>query len=160
MALWQFELNLVPKKVLMTSDGKLPSHLTEDQQGNISGWDDSAFRDQAQSLIEKYLPKSSNYAEDYPLWGKEDQTCIHFFYDAGSQTGVWIRLDLRELNRDVLDLVQNLSNVMNALGLNERGELFIVTKDNLKEEIKKSQAFKFVKDPMDFIKETSRQHKK
>lgn len=160
MALWQFELNLIPKRAVVAPDGSVPHHLPEVVRDSMPGWDDSKFRVQAQASIERYLQKGSDYSEKYPFWGKEDLSCIHFFYDGGLQTGVWIRLDLRNFDFDLINLILDLSVLMQALGLNDRGELFEVTKDTLKNQIVKSHAFSFVKDPLGFIRQIAAQHGK
>jgi hypothetical protein len=43
----------------------------------MPGWDESSFRNQAHVLTERYLHKSPDYSEKYPLLGAEDMSCIH-----------------------------------------------------------------------------------
>ncbi len=151
MALWQFELNLIPKKVFVKDDGSFPLQLSEDELDSISGWNDAELSLEASTLIERFLPKNPSRSQNHVLWGKEDLSCIHIFYDNGLQTSVWIRLDLRDFNKNLIDLVVDLSKLMDAIGINDNGELFPVSKNSLKEQVLKSNAFKFVSDPRGFF---------
>jgi hypothetical protein len=61
------------------------------------------------------------------------------------------RIDLREIDRSFIDNVLTIVKELNCVLLDRQGNLFEPTPENLSDNTKKSNAFKFVTNPTDFL---------
>ncbi len=155
MAIWQFHLNLIPRDVLIEACGEIPSTLSEDLLENLPHWDNSNFKDREAQILKKYLTQKKSWSESIELWGTEESHCVELIYDEGKVAEVSIRLDLRSFDKRLVTLVRELGTLYDAVGINEYSEVFQLEKSNLKAEIEKSKAFRFLKDPRLFLDQLS-----
>jgi hypothetical protein len=71
--------------------------------------------------------------------------------EAGLLEEMSFRIDLREINRSFIDNVLTIVNDLDCVLLDRQGNLFEPKVDSLSDNIKKSNAFKFVTNPTDFL---------
>ncbi|MCB0390134.1 MAG: hypothetical protein KDD58_02530 [Bdellovibrionales bacterium] len=155
MAVWQYSLFLISKNELLNKQGKLPDSLTEDERENLIGWEASTKLTMIEKILSKHFKKKKSWSNNIEQWGEEDSHCVEVICENDRFSEVSVRLDLRNLNGDNLRLIVDLAETLDAIGLNIDGIIFEVSLNNLKSEIKISDAFSFVKDPKGFLSNLS-----
>lgn len=153
MATWQYSIHLVSREELLQDRSKLPKSITEDERERLIGWQASTNLKVVDEIISKYLEKKKSWSEAIEQWGEEESHCIQIYHEDGAFPEISIRLDLRSLNRDFLNSVIKLAEVLKASLLDDEGNVFEPNISNLKSKICSSDAFKFVKDPKAFLVE-------
>ncbi len=142
MAIWQFDCYIISKKNVDT---------------NIySDFEDIIFWGKQNKSIEKidFLKKERSWSDKTSQYGKEDETCIEFFYEDGFLKEINCRLDLRSLSKNVL---QKILNYAREIG----GKIFyngIICEPNINEVIeliKDSDASRYCQDPRDYFQNLS-----
>jgi len=137
--------------VLQQAVGQAPQIISDEMADSLPNWDDSKYKNQEKELFSKYLSPKKSWSIDIELWGTEESDCIELIYESKLLAEFSIRLDLRHFNKKLIHLIEELGNLFDAVGINEKGEVFPLKSEYLKTEIQKSQAFRFVKDPHAFL---------
>lgn len=153
MAIWQYSTHLVSNEELLQNRSNLPKSITEEERERLVGWQASSSFKIVDEIVSKYLAKKKSWSNEIEQWGEEDSHCIQLYRNGGTFSEIFIRLDLRYLNKNFLDLIIKLSEELNASSLNDDGHIIELNLSNLRSEITSSDAFRFVKDPKGFLKD-------
>lgn len=178
MAVWQYRLTVIPKKALLDKYTELPEKLFIDHEGWNEYWDNPSgkidddstvnwWQDQKvciediRNKVDSLLPRASwNDSKDCLIWKmeqkKEDIDCSIFFNRRTKELESFdFRIDVRNSNTSIkfLKMILELCIERGFILMNTDGALIEPQKEKVFEDIKKSNAFKFVSDPKTFFKE-------
>jgi len=185
MAVWQYQLNIVPKKAILEKYGTIPNELLINNEGWVKYWEDIVdienlpepdFED-AKTIkwwtdIKLEIKKTSEQIDKLVTranWGqdsldsinwkgnseiKEDNDCFLSF-DPKTQIieDFHFRADLRKKENITIFLngMLNLCEQNDLMVFNTKGVLFESKTELIFEDLKKSNAVKFLTDPKKFL---------
>ncbi|MBL4669191.1 MAG: hypothetical protein JKY30_08005 [Flavobacteriales bacterium] len=185
MAVWQYQLNNVPKKTILEKYGTIPNELLINNEGWVKYWEDIVdienlpepdFED-AKTIkwwtgIKLEIKKTSEQIDKLVTranWGqdsldsinwkgnseiKEDNDCFLSF-DPKTQIieDFHFRADLRKKENITIFLngMLNLCEQNDLMVFNTKGVLFESKTELIFEDLKKSNAVKFLTDPKKFL---------
>lgn len=146
MALWQVEFMILPKDKLHCD--------TDIENIDISNlWSGYGIKKDSIGEVEKVLKRTKSWSEDIVQLGEISETVIEIFYVEGMIEEVTCRLDLRNINTNILDSILRFISI-NNLAIVVGKKIYIDPKrESLLEIIKESDAYRFVKNPQDFLEE-------
>ena len=163
MAIYQYHLTAIPRQTILRHWDIIPVKVQvhdnpafdEDDLINVKWWD------QEQVDFDTIEKKILDFA-DQVEWTKRSETVKDFGDnetndisiakgEAGLLEEMSFRIDLREINRSFIDNVLTIVNELDCVLLDRQGNLFEPKVDSLSDNIKKSNAFKFVTNPTDFL---------
>lgn len=165
MAIYQFSLELIPKKGLLINHGKIPDKLilTKDEEGYIESnaneyWKLSKIKsDEIIKEIDKLLHRAdwgnSENSVNWKIETKEVDNDAWMLFDetTGIIQELSFRADLREKELNFLKDMVLLAERHEFLLANKKGFIINPNKEELKELIKTSNPYKFVSNPQKFL---------
>ncbi|MFT9495022.1 hypothetical protein [Anaerosolibacter sp.] len=155
MAIWQFGFSIVPEKALLQKNIGELYNVNPENFDEIISWNGYGLSEPSIEKISKTLEQNQSWSDNIKQFGLLEKTCIELFYEENRLMEVSIRLDLRDLTLDVLVAVVDFVKDNNALILTPKGVLLRPTVEDVIEEIKKSNAYSFIKNPYGFIASTN-----
>lgn len=163
MAIYQYHLTFTPRQTILRFWDEIPVTVQlhdnpafdEVDLINVKWWDkeniDFETIENSISLFADQVEWTKKY-ENIKTFSNEDSNDITICKGKyGYIDEMSFRIDLRELNKDFIDKVLAMAIKLDCLLLDSYGNLFEPTHRNLFEMIKKSNAFKFVTNPTDFL---------
>src|SRR6478752_3912785 len=164
MAIYQYHLTVIPRQTILRHWDIVPVKVQvhdnpafdEDDLINVKWWD-------KEQIDFKIIEKTILGFADQVEWTKRSETVKDFGDNETNditivkgETGLLeemsFRIDLREIDRSFIDKVLAIIKDLDCVLLDRQGNLFEPTPENLSDNIKKSNAFKFVTNPTDFLK--------
>ena len=142
MAIWQFDCYIIPKNNVITNvcldcDDILSWGMQNRDIENID-----------------FLEKQKSWSSKISQYGKEDETCIEFFYEKDFLMEIHCRFDLRSLSKKMLQ------NILDYVKKNEGmifcdGRIYSPDINEIIKLMKNSKANKFCQNPMNLFEELS-----
>jgi len=160
MATWQFDLHYLPQRsVLRTFEG-IPVKITTDQFNATRWWASlEPLPDWLNSAFAKILPAADSWSADIKTWGFSDGDRIDIVFENGHPQDVFVRIDVRKVSYAfVIELVR-IAKENDWLFLSEGGEVLRPAFREVMFAIKRSDAFRFVENPEEFLQELERERK-
>ena len=124
MATWQYEFSLVPTDATRSRDVK--------------------------SELSSLLPKTDSWSESILIWGNIDGNRVQLF-DDGTPPELLVRVDLRNDSRQFVRDLVSFATRMGYLMTNSDGKEVPPTTKSVAGDIAKSDAFRFVTAPEQFL---------
>ena len=103
MAIWQYTIELIPKRAL--PDLGASGFITLENYDNVNYWKDFDLQIEFFDSLTSSLKRSKSWCDEIVLFGDKDSTCIQIFIDLDKISGINVRLDIRT----------NYSNILNNL---------------------------------------------
>lgn len=151
MAVWQFQIELVPRAVAEANSLRAGMVLTEEQRESIVWWRDRRLPVTLLRDVEKMLPSGRAWSKDLEVRGSLDTSCLTILREGESLVEVHFRFDVREVSIELLETAVQFSRDLQCWLITDDGKVIEPALAKLKEEIRESSAFQFVKDPLSFI---------
>lgn len=167
MAIWQFDFWIIPnKKILEQCD------VCEIVKRDLQAWDDNADNMRHDMSIElddillwdeqsisktsikgivRLIKRTKSWSDDIEQYGRDDCTCVQFFHKNNKLNQISVRLDLRSLTTEILTGITNFIKDNNALILTPKGVLLHPDMSTFISEVKKSDAYAFVRNSYGFL---------
>ncbi len=163
MAIYQYHLTVIPRQSILRHWDIIPVKVQvhdnpafdEDDLINVKWWDKEqvdfgAFEKRILSFADKV--EWTKKFKDGGSYGDNDTNDISIRMDETGQLAEFsFRIDLREIDKDFFNNVLTILKDLDTLLLDRQGNLFEPTHESLTDSIKKSNAFKFVTNPTDFL---------
>lgn len=137
MAVWQVNFLIVPESVI---DGNSEDH-----------WIGHSVIEESIQEISKCLEEGTSWSKDIRIFGKGDETCLELIYNEGILCEILVRIDLRELKKEVLESLLCFAERNHARLITESRDIIEQKMDIVIAEMKKSNAYRFVTDPYGFL---------
>lgn len=148
MALWQVEFISVPKE-------KIKRESIIDNINIIDLWNGYELKQDSIFEVEKVLKRTKGWSKNILQLGIIDETVIEILYDKDNIEEITYRLDLRNINTRIMEVIVYFINI-NNLAIIVNDKLYLnITKESIVKIIKASDAYKFINNPEKFLDEIS-----
>ena len=138
MAIWQFDFHIIPNEFLNSETENVNECLCDHKKIN-----------KINVKIPEFL-KIIESDDDEIQCGDYDKTCINFLFENNYLLEVFCRIDLRELNIDLLKEIIFYFQQMDGSILYDN-KVYMLSGEVLKELILSSNSYKFCTAPLDFL---------
>lgn len=160
MAINQYHLTVVPRQNVLRHWDMIPVKVQLRDNPEFDSFADTAW-DKVQvdfGLIEKKILSFASKIEwtkkfeDGGVYGDNATNDVSIYKDEqGHLTDFSFRINLVRIDRQFINSILTITKDLDTLLLDKQGNLFEPTLENLINNIKKSNAFKFVTNPTDFL---------
>jgi hypothetical protein len=146
MAIWQCSFLLVPT----TEHAHNPEALLERAQSGAV-WADTQPNEEIRRTANEVLGKSPTWSSEVDIWGDESSTCLITTREGSRIVEVLFRVDLRSIQK--ADLIRLLDGFQRArvLLVSENGQPCEPTLPAIRDALKASPAWEYVRDPQAFL---------
>lgn len=152
MAIWQFDIWLVPRAALGRAAPAEAERIDPILIDEISDWARGEFLLGYAALLDGSLPRGKGWHRDMEVWGgPDDGTRIELHWQGDRLDEVRVRLDLRSLDQRFIERIVDLARQSAAALVSEEGEVISVTVDAVLKEAQNSSARRYVVDPQAFF---------
>lgn len=156
MAVWQWDLWLVPKKQLLQHFPATPRYVDLDWFESIDWWN-SVSESELATFFNSVLPYNEEKSTQISRrWGNDEQTCIRMMIEEKKITDVFIRIDARQVEdafvKNLLDFAKRNDFLFFPL---ESNRFIDPERRSFISELKRSRAMLFAKAPDQFFNEKS-----
>jgi hypothetical protein len=162
MAIYQYHVTVVPRQTILRHWNPIPEKVQYrdnpkfgDDLNNVNWWDNLNLDfDDIEKRIRVFADQVewTKTTEGMKTFGNNDTNDITISKtEQGQLEGISFRIDLREIDKGFINNVLTISKDLDCLLLDTQGNLFDPTHENLTDNIKTSNAFKFVTNPSDFL---------
>ncbi|AQY51472.1 hypothetical protein PWEIH_14841 [Listeria weihenstephanensis FSL R9-0317] len=137
MAIWQFEMFILPEEQV---------HSGYNDRSEIS-WEGKSITESSKGKLEDILIRTKSWSDEIEQYGSSDGTCMEIFHDGNQVMDIHARLNLRNLTKTELLGIIDFIKENKAAILSDNGEAIPLHLVDIMAEIKKSRAYKFVRNP-------------
>lgn len=156
MATWQFAFSVVPEKAAFVKNNNNQYDLKSNGFDDAMSWNGYCLSESSIEKIAETLKQTKSWSDSIRQFGCAEGTCVELFYDKNILLEISIRLDLRSLTSEILKMVIDFVKDNKALILTPQGVLIKPVLEDVVIEIKKSDAYSFVKNPQEFLSSLNR----
>jgi hypothetical protein len=152
MALWQFDLHLLPRSSLLRRYNSIPIRVPRADFDDFDWWRDARFaanRELGSDFI--ILPETKSWSPFIRTWGDEDGDRVDLCFKENLLEAFFVRIDVRNISVSFLSSICKIAVEWDCLLLLENDLLVSPSVSNLMTAIRPSRSFRFVLDPEGFI---------
>ncbi len=151
MAVWQFNVTLVPKR-WFDNGRSIASLARDDGWETASAWT-GVNGDGLQARIEGILPRGKSWHSELTLWGSEEKSDIQMFRNLGFVESLNVRFDLRKPDMQLFRAVSDMAQEHDLVMLDTTRKRAIRNMNELVRAAAESNAAHFVLDPASFLEQ-------
>ncbi|MCP9494193.1 MAG: hypothetical protein MSG64_07040 [Pyrinomonadaceae bacterium MAG19_C2-C3] len=151
MAIWQYDLHLIPRKAIEDLFSTVPPSLARKTFDEVAWWKNYQPVFDYESEIGSFLSPREFWSDEAKAWGEEDGTSIEVWFEQKLVTDIYVRINVASLDVNVLEKLTGLTARCEALFLTADLEVIEPDLQNLTAHIKQSNAFRFVENPEQFL---------
>ena len=158
MAIWQFRIDLIPRKAIRRIFGELPISLPEELAEEFLWWSDAQPPKGFEAWITVFLPEAQSWSQTMRIWGDERGDTGSVCYSNGDQVeSVGFRIDVRQLSLAFVRNICELAVRLDCMLLT--GTYHLLAPDDLTvlSSINSSTAQRYLNDPVSTLRELKRQ---
>jgi hypothetical protein len=157
MAVWQFDVYLVPRRKISGVIESQGQRIHEEQFDATSWWAGNDLPPGYRELLAALLPRAASWSPAVELWGEEAGNRIDIARDAEALDEVRARLDVRQLDTGFVEGLARFAATADCCFITEEFEVIPPDAGALLKEAKNSSAYRFVLDPQAFLEEGNRE---
>lgn len=152
MAIWQFNIELLPKYWAEKNGFRAEALLENGECSTEIAWNSNPVKENFQEIISQVFPKADSWSDQLLIWGNTEKNDIQAFYSKEILSCIHIRLDLRENPQYIIDKIVDLAYRLDCvLFFPEQNVILKASVKNITELVKKSKAQEFVNNPKLFL---------
>jgi len=151
VAVWQFNITLVPKRWFDTG-GSVASLANDEGWETAQTWkgiDGSGL----QERVEGILPRGKSWHPALTLWGSEEESDIQMFREHGFVESLGVRFDLRKPDMQLFRTISDLAQEYDLVIVDVARKRTIRDLNDLVRAAAESDAAHFVLDPASFLEQ-------
>jgi hypothetical protein len=161
MAVWQFDLQLMPNQVAADAPDCIDSAITEDGLDTTNWWLTNQPKDDYRRTIANAFSPLDSWCPETLRWGDEDKVLVEAFFSDGRLEGIGIRIDVRNIDLESIATMTQLAAKLDCqIYVMETQQIVTPDLDSFVPHLKKSKAAEFGLDPKEFIERPARQYAK
>lgn len=149
MALWQFDFNLIPEEKVTGIINAFD--VNEDSFEELISWEKYTLSESSIKELSQVLNPTKSWSDSIKQFGSIEGTCIKLLFEENILNEVSVRLNLKENTIEDLKIIIRFAEANNAMIITKKGILIKPSINSMIEEIKKSKAYSFVKNPTEFF---------
>ena len=151
MAIWQFDLYFVSEGLAKRRGVIAGTQIASTQCDELLHQNIERLPAEAINQLKEVLEVGKSWSESLDVFGDLESTCITCLKEQHGIIEIKARLDLRTITCEILVAILNFAKAINCLLLTDEYKVINPTLVELKDEIRLSSAYLFVKDPRGFI---------
>ena len=152
MAIWQFSFVMVPEeKIANILGSNIEGSMTKHNE-ELMSWKGYCIKEGSLVEISKVLAPTKSWADNIKQYGVIDESCLELYYEEDEVIEISVRLDLRSLSKDILEAIVSFIKVNKGMISTKNGNLIKPTVDDILSVIKTTDAYRFVKEPEEFVR--------
>lgn len=151
MANWQFGFVIAPEEKILEKNKSYSGNLKIDDVEEIMSWEGYFLVESSLEEISKILKPTKSWTDSIRQYGSLEETCIELCYEGNILVELSVRLDLRSMTRDILESVVNFIKINKGIIVTRAGSLVKPVIDDVTKEIKRSDAYSYVKNPIEYL---------
>ncbi len=154
MAVWQWDLWLVPKSEVLKRFSTIPQYVDLDWFESIEWWN-KISAENLKSFFDTLLPRTFNSLDkDILTWGTDDGNKVRLIIEDGKITDLFLRLDVRNLSQSLLDRIVDFTKQEDFLFFTLESNKFIEPEMPIfLENLQNSRAMLFTRNPKEFFED-------
>lgn len=149
MALWQFDFNLIPEEKVTGIINDFA--VNEDSFEDLISWKKYTLSESSIKELSQVLNPTKSWSDSIKQFGSIEGTCIKLLFEENILNEVSVRLNLKENTIEDLKIIIRFAEANNAMIITQKGILIKPSINSMIEEIKKSKAYSFAKNPTKFF---------
>lgn len=153
MAAWQFNITIVRRDKIKKREYVVNSEEFDD----VIEWDGYIINKGSLSAIATILEPTVSWRHGTRQYGRDESTVLRLHYEAGGLSEIAARIDVSNMTQVLLVALIEFMTINNAMMLIE-GVVYETTIENLIKQIKRSTAYQFCKNPMEFIEKLAEEN--
>jgi hypothetical protein len=153
MAVWQYDLWIVPKSEVDNAFVCLPNFLELEEFESQKWWINSNLPKDYEKRLDSFLPKYFMWWRKEDLgWGSEDGNRIEIAFENLTIDYIFVRIDARNIDDSFLVNLVEFAQMCNGyLFLMKEKKFMLPDVDVLKEKLCSSEARLFVTNPTEYL---------
>ena len=156
MAIWQFELHLLPEATLRGRYGGVPITLPASEVEEGTNWIGVSAPPDLRDGLSRILSKGMHWSTTVDTWGDEDGDRIDVVWDDDRICDIRVRVDVRTASYQFTASVLQMARANQWVLWVDSGHVLKPVLRRLLREIERSDSFRFVQDPHAFIAQVRR----
>lgn len=152
MATWQFDFHLIPEAGVLRHYGASPAVIPQRAFDDENWWQGFVEEEQLCTGLTALLPPKESWSPELLQWGTEDGDRIDLLRNAGAFHDLLVRVDVRHVSIGFLVSLLALARRFGLVARMMDGRVRKASPRQLLEEIGRSDSFRFVADPIAFIR--------
>lgn len=151
MALWQYDIHLLPMSEVVCKFGRLPERVDRKVFDGQDWWLQYQPLDQLLSRLSGCLAERPSWTPDIRTWGTEEGNRVDVVLEQGRLVDVFVRFDLRDVRLDFLDHITSIAKDLGLVVLTPDMRIVEPEASRLLTLIRTSDAAEFVENPEEFL---------
>lgn len=161
MAVWQFDLQLIPDQIVLDAPQCIESAITDDGLDAANWWLANQPNDEYRQVIANAFSPLDSWCPEILRWGDENKVLVEAFVSDGTLEGIGIRVDVRNIDREsIASLIQLVAKLDCQIYVMETQQIVSPDVDAFLPHLVRSKAVKFARDPKGFIERLARENVK
>ena len=153
MAVWQFRIELIPSNWFIENTNGIEMLYTDGSYDSEPAWSGILFNSIELTLIDKFYSRYAGWHKNHICWGNEESTDIQLWKNGSYVESMSARIDARgNINFDILSIIAIAEGFGCHLFLPELKIIIEPIEHEIRNNIIKSRAAAFTKDPVGFLK--------
>jgi len=149
MAVWQFDLLVIPQKQIQQFG--CAEKFDADCYDQHEWWDDSVSLQDIIDRIDIVLKRGKSWSKDILKWGGEDSNRIDLSVMGNVVSELLVRLDLRDISQSFLNEIVNLARDLHCVFCTDDWKLIEADLELVIELLTASDAARYVAAPGEFL---------
>jgi hypothetical protein len=159
MAIWQFDLELMPNRIVPNAHDYIESVTADEGVETANWWRSNQPQVDYQKIIASAFAPLYSWSTESPRWGAEELVLVEACLADGHLEGIGVRMDVRNINRESIARVARLAAELEChLYVVETQEIVAPDVDSLVQHLAKSRAAECARDPRAFIERFAREN--
>lgn len=155
MAIWQYDMHLIPRSSVLALVGHPAESLTQEQFDEMDWWYGLPVPDFSASF-DACLSRTASWSPRIWLWGVVDATCVEVLFDDSERVqDCRARVDMRHSPREFLSCFVAFADRYDCLVLTPEWELREPDLENLVLQMRRSSAYRYCQDPLAFFRDVN-----
>ena len=141
---WQYYIKVIPLSNLSNDFINHTYIISEIEYKNVILWCDFKLSNNWHNRISTRLVKKDRLAKNIIQYGELDRTCMVFWLVKEFISEIQIRLDVRQLNEDIVKLIVEFTNHHHGAIFTSDGKVISADINTVMKEIKSSEAYGYL----------------
>ena len=115
MAIWQYDLYLIPRTKVENLYGEIPSHLDAEVFDEVEWWRGHQLADDVKESINQCSTPNKNALPGCQEWGTHEGNRISMGFDGEDISWIWVRVDVRSEYDSFVNCIIELAKDLDCL---------------------------------------------
>ncbi len=152
MALWQFDVRIVPRTALAKTTGNIPLAVSESEYLNEDhNWSEHGTLDGLAEKLSQFLNARKTWSLDLKGWGDEEGDRVDVFCHGNVPESWSVRFDMRTPNHSFIIKIVDLAGEFDGVFITQERYVISPSYSKLLTRMQRSSSFKFVENPEKFF---------